>query len=469
MTVDEQTHFSLKDYLFIAAVLLGSFVSALTETIMNNVIPTIMRAFSVSQSTAQWLSTGYILVVGIMMPATAYFMNRFELKKLFVGVFALFLAATILAGIAPNFAVLFIGRMLQAVSVGISMPVASNVMMLIFPEEKRGMAVGLSAVVALFGPALGPTLAGWILKSYSWRMLFHFISPLAALVLVLAIFFVRNITDTKEIHLDWSSFALSSLGLGLLLYGFSSLNGWLTVVLIILGVGILALFVKRQLTSDDPFLEMRVFKSPSFTRTTILSALVSIAMLGAELLIPLYIQNVHHASALTSGLIMMPGAFVMMLMSSIAGHIFDNHGIKGLSIIGLSITIATTIPMILFTTKTSYLFISFCYTLRMAGMGLITMQLLTSGINALPKALLVHGNSVASTIRQAATSLGTALLVTVSALVTKHTAGNSTVALAAGYRWAFICTTIISVVSLLIATKLVNKTTPEFEMTDLNK
>lgn len=467
--VRTQKQFALKDYLFIATVLLGAFLSSLTETIMNNAIPTIMDAFAVSQSTAQWLSTGYILVVGIMMPATAYFMDRFKLKSLFIATFGLFLVATILCGIAPNFSVLFVGRMLQAVSVGISMPVASNVLMLIFPKEQRGMAMGLSGVVVIFGPALGPTLAGWILKSYSWRMLFHMISPIAVVVLICAIAFVRNITDTKPIKLDWFSLALSSVGLGALLYGLSNFGSWSAYVLIIAGIGILAIFVKRQLNTDNPFLEMRVFKSPSFTRTTILAALVSIVMLGAELLIPLYVQNVHGASALTSGLIMMPGAVVMMIMSPISGHIFDKYGVKVLTVLGLAITIIATIPMTFFNATTSIIWISACYTVRMAGIGMVSMQLVTSGINALPKALLVHGNSVASTIRQAASSLGTAFIVTVSSVVTQHASGNHIIALETGYRWSFIVTTLIAVVGLLIAFRLVSKTTPEFEMSDLKK
>lgn len=465
----ETKHFTLKEYLFIITVLLGAFLSSLTETIMNNAIPTIMRAFDISQSSAQWLSTGYVLVVAIMMPATAYFMDRFKLRSLFIWTFALFLGATILAGIAPSFPVLFIGRMLQAVSVGISMPVASNVLMLIFPKEKRGTAMGLSGVVVIFGPALGPTLAGWILKNYSWRMLFHMISPIAAVVLICAFFFVQNITETRHIKLDWTSMALSTVGLGALLYGFSNIGNWTAYILIVLGIAVSAVFVKRQLNLKTPFLEMRVFKSRSFTKTAALAALVSVVMLGAELLIPLYLQNVHGASALTSGLIMMPGAIAMMVVSPLSGHFFDKYGIKGLTIVGLVTTIAATIPMIFFTAHTSYILISICYTIRMAGIGLVSMQLLTSGVNALPKELLVHGNSVASTIRQAASSLGTAFIVTISSVVTKYASGTHAQALATGYRWAFIVTTIIAGLGLLIALRLRNKTTPEFEMKDIAK
>lgn len=459
--------FSLKDYLFIATVLLGAFLSSLTETIMNNALPTIMHAFDITQSTAQWLSTGYILVVGIMMPLTAYFMDRFKLRQLFIGTFGLFLVATIIAGMAPNFTILFIGRMLQAVSVGISMPVATNVVLLIFPKEQRGMAMGLSGVVVIFGPALGPTLAGWILQSHSWRMLFHMISPIAILVLIMACVFVRNITDTKQIRLDWLSLVLSTIGLGALLYGFSSFGNWTAYAFIIGGCLLLGWFVKRQLTLRTPFLELRVFKSPSFTKATILSALISITMLGAQLLIPLYIQNVHHASALQSGLVMMPGAIAMMCVMPLSGHLFDKYGIKLMSIIGIGVTIIATVPLIFFDSHTNIWLIAICYTLQMAGIGMVSMQLMTSGINALPKALLVHGNSVLSTIRQAASSLGTAFIVTISSVVTANASGSHTTALTTGYRWSFIVTTLITIIGLLISFKLRNQTKIEFSMDDL--
>jgi MFS family permease len=199
-----------------------------------------------------------------------------------------------------------------------------------------------------------------------------------------------------------------------------------------------------------------------------LSAIVSIAMLGAEMIIPLFVQNVRHATALESGLIMMPGAIAMMVASPLSGHLFDKYGIKLMSIVGLTITILATIPMIFFNAETSIWIISICYTVRMAGIGMVSMQLMTSGINALPKPLLVHGNSVLSTIRQAASSLGTALLVTVASVVTAHAKGTHTIAITLGYRWSFVVTTLITVIGLMISFKLRNKPTAEFEMSEIS-
>ncbi|MFD1318526.1 MDR family MFS transporter [Loigolactobacillus zhaoyuanensis] len=456
------------DYTFIIVILLGSFLSSLTETIMNNALPTIMRAFNISQSTAQWLTTGYILVVGIMMPATAYFMDRFKLKPLFVFTLTLFLSGTVIAGFAPNFSILLLGRMVQAISVGISMPLTVNVLMLIFQVEKRGFAMGISGVVVILGPALGPTIAGWILNHYSWRALFHVITPLAVIIIILAVFFVKNVTKTKPIKLDWPSLLLSSIGLGSLLYGFSEFGDTFAYLMILVGLIAIIWFIQHQLHLTEPFLEIRVFKSKSFSKTALLAALSNVAMLGAELLLPLYIQNVHGASALTTGLLLMPGAIATMAIAPISGKLFDKYGIKLMAIVGFAVTVITTIPMIFFNESTSYLLIGICYTLRMAGLSMVSMQVLTSGINALPTELLVHGNTVASTVRQVASSLGTALIVTISSFGTQLSNQSGKLGLTIGYHWGFIAATGISVICLVISFTLKNKTTAEFEMTDLS-
>lgn len=459
----------VKNYMFILVVLLGSFLSSLTETIMNNALPTIMHAFSINQSTAQWLTTGYILVVGVMMPTTAYFMDRFKFRPLFIITISAFLVGTIIAGISPNFWILLLGRMIQAISVGISMPISANVLMLLFPKEKRGTAMGLAGVVVIFGPALGPTIAGLILKYYSWRMLFHVITPIAIIILILSVLFCRNIKETKKIRLDWPSLISSSLGLGLLLYGFSYFGSLQSSLLILVGLIILAWFVHRQLHMTEPFLEMRVFKSKSFTKTTILAAFTSIAMLGAELLLPLYIQNVHGASALTSGLLLMPGAIATMAVAPISGRFFDQYGIKMMAIVGFAITALTTVPMIFFNTHTPYWIISASYTIRMAGIGMVSMQIITSGINALPRELLAHGNSVASTVRQVASSLGTALMVTTASFASSLSTAHGAAKLSFGYSWGFTLATVLTVICLLVGCTLKNKTTAEFSMDDLKK
>lgn len=448
----------------VLSILLGGFLSSLTETILNNALPTIMKELFVSQSTAQWLSTGYILIVGIMMPTAAYFITRFKLRPLFLTTLGLFIGGTLLSAIAPNFSWLLVGRFIQAISVGISMPLSQNVLTLVYPPEKRGTAMGLAALVIVLGPAIGPTLSGWIVDNFSWRMLFIVLIPLTAIVFIMSVFFVKNINDVSTSHLDIPSLILSTLGFGALLYGFSSIGSLgginlLNISLIIVGIIIIGIFAWYQLKLDHPLLEMRVFKSISFTKTTIIGALTNIAMLGTELIVPLYLQSVRGTSAMVSGLILLPGAVAMAFMSPISGRIFDQYGIKKMAYTGFTVLTLSTIPMIWFNAHTSILWIIVLYAVRMVSISLVMMPINTSGINALPSKLMFHGNTVSSTFRQVFSSLGTAALVTISSVVSQ---GKATVpALTNGYQAAFATAMIISLVCLFMTITLKNQTTPE--------
>lgn len=457
--------------IFIVVVLLGGFLSAMTETIMNNSLTTIMNELHVTETTAQWLSTGYIMVVGIMMPVAVYLIHRFALRRLFPTAIAIFLLGTVVAACAPNFAILLLGRLIQAVSVGITMPLVQNLMVLLFPADKRGWAMGMSSIVIILGPAIGPTLSGWIVDHYSWRMLFQFLIPLTIVILILAIIFTKNVTTKEDDQLDWLSVIESSLGLGLILYGFSRIGSvaaidTVSIATLVIGTIFTCFFVRRQLHLKKPLLEMRVFKAPSFTKTTILAAITSIAMLGAELIIPFYIQNVRGESALVSGLLLLPGALVMVVVSPLAGSLYDRMGIRKLAITGFIILTLASIPMIWFNQTTPLLWIAFLYAVRMVGVGLVMMQLTTSGVNALPERYTLHGNTVAATIRQIASSLGTSLLITVAAIFSSH-AQHAGKALKAsqqiGYSWSFIVVVVVLLICLLVTFTLKNKTTPEIK------
>lgn len=446
------------------SILLGGFLSSLTETILNNALPTIMRDLAVNQATAQWLSTGYILVVGIMMPTAAYFISRFKLRPLFLTTLTLFLGGTGLAALAPNFGWLLVGRLIQAVSVGISMPLTQNVMTLVYPPEKRGTAMGLAAVVIILGPAIGPTLSGFIVDHFVWRMLFIALIPVTLIALGMAAVCVKNINQVTASRLDLPSLGLSTLGFGALLGGFSSigavgrLNG-LNIGLILGGIVVVGGFVWYQLNLAQPLLKMQVFKSASFTKTTIIAALTNIAMLGTELIVPLYLQKVRGTSAMVSGLLLLPGAIAMAAMSPIAGRILDRYGIKKMAYTGFSLLTLATLPMLGFNARTSLLWITVLYAVRMVAISLVMMPITTSGINALPQHLIFHGNTVCATFRQVASSLGTAGLVTISSLVSGQQ--TSAAALTPGYQAAFAAAMLTSLVCLAMTVTLKNWTKPE--------
>lgn len=410
--------------LLVVVLLIGTFCTVLNQTLLTTAFPALMKAFDISASSVQWLTTGFLLVNGIMIPISAWLINKFSSKKLYLSAMTIFLIGTITCFVAPNFSTLLIGRLIQAAGVGISMPLLQNIMLSIFPPEKRGSAMGMAGIVIGLAPALGPTLSGWIIDHYTWRDLFGMVIPIVILVLVLATFLMKSVIQLSNPSIDILSALLSTIGFGSLLYGFSSVgnDGWGSVKVIgflVVGVIVIGLFVWRQLHLEHPFLELRVFKSPIFTIAAILSGVVNMAMVGAEMVLPLYIQNIRGESAFHSGLMLLPGALVMGLMMPITGAIFDKYGAKRLAISGMLILTAATLPFAFLTSETPIAMIVILYATRMFGISMVMMPVTTSGMNALPMNLISHGTAVNNTFRQVASSIGTAILISVLTNVTK--------------------------------------------------
>jgi len=414
-----------KRSLLVAVLLIGTFCTVLNQTLLTTAFPTLMKDFSVSAATIQWLTTGFLLVNGIMIPISAWLMNKFNSKTLYISAMSIFLIGTILCAVAPTFSMLLTGRLVQAAGVGVSMPLMQNIMLNIFPPEKRGAAMGGAGIVIGLAPALGPTLSGYIIDHYVWRDLFYMVIPIVILVIALSFFAMKSVLELSDPAIDVLSICLSTLGFGSLLYGFSSVgnDGWgSTKVLGFLAVGIVTLiiFTWRQLTIETPFLELRVFKSKTYTIATILSSLANMAMIGAEMVLPLYIQNIRGESAFHSGLMLLPGALVMGFMMPITGRIFDKHGAKRLGIMGMFLLTSATIPFMFLTETTPVIYIIVLYAVRMFGISMVMMPLTTLGMNSLPKHLMTHGTAVNSTLRQVASSVGTAILISVLTNQTKN-------------------------------------------------
>jgi EmrB/QacA subfamily drug resistance transporter len=311
-----------------------------------------------------------------------------------------------------------IGRIVQASGAGIIMPLLMTVFFAIFPPEKRGTAMGIMGVVMLFAPAIGPTLSGWLIEHYSWRLLFDIVIPIGVVDIILSFLWVKDVTEITNPKFDFPGLLFSTLGFGFLLYGFSEAGskGWSsTIVLLSLVIGVISLiaFTIRELTTENPMLELRVFKYDIFALTTIISMIINMAMFGAMILLPIYLQNIRGFTALDSGLLLLPGAIVMGIMTPIAGVLFDKIGARWLAVIGLIITVITTWQFSFLSMTTSYRHILILYVLRMFGMSFLSMTVMTEGLNQLPRNLGAHGTAASNTARQVAGSIGTAFLVTI--------------------------------------------------------
>lgn len=441
----------------LAILISAAFVAILNQTLLVTAIPHIMKDLGITANTAQWLSTVFMLVNGIMIPITAFLIGKFTTRKLLMGSMILFLIGTIIAAVSPNFTLLMIGRVFQAAGAGIVMPLMQTILLLIYPVEKRGVVMGMVGLVIAFAPAIGPSLSGWIVDVLPWRSLFYVVIPIALIDLIATYFLMKNVTKLTNPKLDLLSIILSTLGFGGLLYGFSiaGSSGWGSKeVIISLAVGAIALiwFIMRQLKLKDPILEFRVFKNPIFTLTTIISSVVFIAMISAETILPIYIQNMLGYTALQSGLMLLPGAIIMGIMSPIIGKIFDKIGARLLSIIGLSIVAITTIMFSNLTVESTLSYLTVLYAIRMFGLSMVMMPTQTAGLNVLSNKLIPHGTAMANTMRMVTASIGTAILVTVMT----NSAQNSNIALPLesmvyGVNKSFLVASILVIIGLILS------------------
>jgi EmrB/QacA subfamily drug resistance transporter len=402
----------------VMVLVVGAFVAILNQTLLNVAIPHLMTAFNASADTIQWLSTGYMLANGVVIPLTAYLIARFTTRQLFITAMILFTVGSFVCSIATGFPMMLVGRVIQASGAGIMMPLMMTVILNIYPPEVRGKAMGTIGVPMFFAPAVGPTLSGWMIEHWSWRLLFYVVIPIAILDIILAFVFLRNVTETTKPKFDFAGVVTSTIGFGSLLYGFSEAGnkGWGDAIVlgsIVLGIVFIILFVVIELTSKRPMLNLRVFKVGMFSLSAAVSSIVNMAMFGGALLVPIYVQNIRGYSPLESGMLMLPGALLMGAMSPVSGALLDRIGIRPLAVVGLLITALTTWQFAQLNMQTTYHHIMVLYTWRMFGMSFIAMTIMTSGLNHLPRHLNSHGTSSANTVRMVAASLGTAFLVTI--------------------------------------------------------
>ncbi|WP_318509000.1 DHA2 family efflux MFS transporter permease subunit [Bacillus sp. T3] len=405
-------------YGVIAVLMVGAFIAFLNNTLLNIALPSIMKDLEIDASVAQWLATGFMLVNGILIPTTAYLIQKFSVRHLFILSMSLFTLGSILAGFAHAFPLLLGGRMIQAGGSAILMPLLMNVMLVSFPVEKRGAAMGVFGLVLMGAPAIGPTLSGWIVEHYDWRMLFHFVTPIAAVVLLIGIFLLKDKKGKVDIRLDLLSVLLSSIGFGGILYGFSSAGkeGWdspLVYGSIAAGVISLIWFILRQLKLEAPLLNFKIYKYPMFALSSAISMVLTMAMFSGMMLLPIYVQTIRGISPLDAGLMMLPGAILMALMSPITGKLFDKIGGRILAIIGLSITVVTSYYFSKLSLDTTYTHLIILYSVRMLGMSMVMMPVSTNGLNQLPARFYPHGTAMNNTMQQVSGAIGTALLVTV--------------------------------------------------------
>lgn len=443
----------------VGVITLGAFVSLFNQTVMAPALPALMREFEVTAGTAQWVTTIYMLISGIMVPISGYFMDKYPTRKLFFLSMGLFVAGTVLCALCPSYWFLIAGRVAQAAGAGILMPLVGTVPLLVFPVELRGTAMGVAGIVMAAGPAVGPVLGGLVIDAWGWRPMFLIIAALAFAIMVLGIPLMKNVGTLKDPKLDIASVVLSTIAFGGLLFGFSSASdaGWTSPMVIVpalVGVVALVMFVRRQLALEVPMLELRCLKTPNFLIAALMVTLINAAVAATNVILPLLVQNGMGASATTTGMVMLPASIAGIVLSPISGMLFDRMGPRLVTVGGMAVIAGSLLGFgFMGAGLTVGLAATLC-ALQACGQGLANMPVNTWGVNALPDELIAHGNAIANTGRQVFGAISTALLVTVmssvqaSALAGGASAAEATVA---GAGAAYFGCAVVAIVGLVVA------------------
>ncbi len=417
---------SLKTKLvMIITMLLGEFFGLLNETLLTTALPSIMKDFHIQYSQVQWLTTAFLLTNGVVIPLSALVIQRFTTRQVFLTGILIFFIGTIVGGFSPNFTILLFARIIQALGSGIMMPLMMTTILDIFEPHERGKYMGIFGLVIGLAPAIGPTLSGYLVEYFNWRSLFHVVAPIAAITFIIALFTVKNVGTNVKVPIDIISIILSVFGFGGLLYGTSSIShdGWddpIVITTIIGGIILVALFIWRQSHLETPLLNFGVFKNKQFAIGLLIMAVTMISMIGSETVLPMFVQNLLNESALDSGLILLPGAIVMAVMSMTSGAMYEKFGAKPLAIIGMLIVIITTSYFVVMDEHTSTIMLATVYAIRMIGIALGLMPVMTHTMNQLTPEMNAHGSSMTNTVQQISGSIGTAGLITILSQASQH-------------------------------------------------
>ena len=413
------TEIQVKSPKFMAAILmLGAFIGLFGETALNMALTNIMEQFSIEASTAQWLTTGYLLTLAILVPISALLMKWFSTRQLVIVGLIISLIGAVFAAFAPSFAILMTGRVVQAIGTGIIMPVMTSVLLVIFPIHKRGVVMGIMGLVITLGPALGPTLSGVVISTLGWNYIFWISAAFYVILTLAALVKIENVGEITKPKIDGLSIVLSTVGFGGLIYGLASMAGapfTAPIVWAPLLVGIIALilFGIRQNSMEKPMINLNVFKQPMFTLGTAMMFLSILVILSTGILLPMYLKGSLLFSAAVAGLLLLPGNAVNVIMSPIVGTLFDKIGPKKLAVTGsIIVLIGNLIFLTSISATTPAWQIIVAFMVLFFGLTMVTIPAQTNGLNALPRELYADGSAAMNTLNQVAGAAGTAIAIT---------------------------------------------------------
>lgn len=443
----------------IALLMMAAFVGLFGETAMNMAMTDVMGDFGISATSAQWLTTGYLLVLGILVPISALIIQWISTRWIIIIAILFSIVGSIIGALAPTFSILLLSRVIQAVGTGLILPLMINVIFMVVPIAKRSATMGIMGMVITLAPATGPTIAGIIVDISSWHYIFWI-----SIALYIIIFFtfmpkVYNVSTLTKPKIDFLSILLSTIAFGSIIYGLSTISedSILATIIVVVGIVALLLFIWRQFTSKYPMIDLHVFKYRNFTIGSVLIFIVFALLLAMSILMPMYLKGSLLLSATNAGLAMLVGNILNAVFAPIVGKTFDRIGPKFYLRFGfVCLVISTSILFFVINATTPIWVVIVSSMIFYVGVSTTIIPAQTNSLNDLPRPLYSHGSAVINTLQQIAGAAGTALAITFMTAgqhryIVAHSSAAPETLVAVGTQFTFGIIVMVAVIGLLLA------------------
>lgn len=412
--------------IFICLVVSG-IASSMLSTAMTTALPNVVDYFGISTSVGQWITSGYSLAMGMIMPLTAFLITRFPTKKLYlvgIGGFILGLLISIFAG---SFGVMMAGRILQACGNGVLMTAAQVIILTVYPVEKKGTMMGTYGLATTAAPVVAPTIAGLMIDAFGWKSIFYVALVILAVSFVISCFVFEDVLELQDKKFDVISFVESVVGFGGITLGIENISSFGLISVegglpLIVGAVVCALFIMRQCGLDKPFLDVKILANRNYAVSVIASMVLYLVMMGSSVMMPLYVQSVMGYSAVVSGLVTLPGSLATAVVSPFAGNLYDRIGIKKIFVAGSAALIVSNIGMYFLSMDTPLWTAAALNVIRNVAIGSLMMPLLTWGTSNVHPRKVADASSLLTSLRTIAGSIGSAVFVGIMTAVSAASA-----------------------------------------------
>ena len=412
--------FNKKMNLLVLFIIAASLVT-IAQSIITTGVVYLMSDFSVSSTQAQWSYSAFLLVVGVMIPLSAFISRRFSSKTIFFFSLIIFLLGSVICYFSTSLTILIIGRVLQAIGNGIIMPYVQILLLKSIPEEKWQTYMGFYGLIIAIAPVIGSFIGGFVITIHGWRTLFSFFTISTIILIVLGLIFVKDTSQTEDYPLDYLSVILSVIGCAGVMFGFTNVadygfTHYLVILPIIIGIAALILFVRRQPKLDKPLINMNILKNRYFSVGTVFICILYFALNGCTALVPIFIQGVGYNSAIFSASVLLPGGLLIIIFNIIGPLLTNKIGIKKVLIMGCVFSIIGFGAMMLYTQDSSFEFMTITQSIRYIGTGLALMPATTWTLTMVSDKV-EDGTAVNNTLRQISAAIGSSIVVVMVAVL----------------------------------------------------